>query len=41
MAVTITPLTPVFGGEVGPIDLNKVQDRATLEAICATCCCAT
>ena len=33
MTVTITPLTPVFAGEVGPIDLRKVHDRETLEAI--------
>ena len=33
MTVTIKPLTPVFAGEVGPIDLRKVHDRETLEAI--------
>jgi alpha-ketoglutarate-dependent 2,4-dichlorophenoxyacetate dioxygenase len=33
MAVTITPLTPGFAGEVGPIDLRQVRDRETLEAI--------
>ena len=33
MTVTITPLTPVFAGEVGPIDLRKVHDRVTLEAL--------
>ena len=33
MTVTITPLTPVFAGEVGAIDLRKVQDRESLEAI--------
>ncbi|MBL0901102.1 MAG: TauD/TfdA family dioxygenase, partial [Reyranella sp.] len=33
MAVTITPLTPVFAGEVGPIDLRRVHDREQLEAI--------
>ena len=33
MTVTITPLTPGFAGEVGPIDLRKVRDRETLEAI--------
>ena len=33
MTVTITPLTPVFAGEVGAIDLRKVHDRASLEAI--------
>ena len=33
MTVNITPLTPGFAGEVGPIDLRKVRDRETLEAI--------
>ncbi len=33
MTVTITPLTPVFAGEVGAIDLRKVHDRESLEAI--------
>ena len=33
MSITITPLTPVFAGEVGPIDLRQVRDRETLEAI--------
>ncbi|UYN95546.1 MAG: TauD/TfdA family dioxygenase [Enhydrobacter sp.] len=33
MTVTITPLTPGFAGEVGAIDLRRVDDRATLEAI--------
>ena len=33
MTVTITPLTPVFAGEVGAIDLRQVRDRETLEAI--------
>ena len=33
MTVTITPLTPVFAGEVGPIDLCQVHDRDSLEAI--------
>ncbi|WP_439612121.1 TauD/TfdA dioxygenase family protein [Reyranella sp.] len=33
MTVTITPLTPVFAGEVGPIDLRQVHDRDSLEAI--------
>ena len=33
MTVTITPLTPVFAGEVGPIDLRQVHDRESLEAI--------
>ena len=33
MTVTITPLTPVFAGEVGAIDLRKVHDRSSLEAI--------
>jgi alpha-ketoglutarate-dependent 2,4-dichlorophenoxyacetate dioxygenase len=33
MAVTITQLTPVFAGEVGPIDLRDVHDRESLEAI--------
>ena len=33
MTVSITPLTPVFAGEVGPIDLRKAHDRDTLEAI--------
>ena len=33
MTVTITPLTPGFAGEVGPIDLREVRDRETLEAI--------
>lgn len=33
MTVTITPLTPVFAGEVGAIDLRQVHDRETLEAI--------
>jgi alpha-ketoglutarate-dependent 2,4-dichlorophenoxyacetate dioxygenase len=33
MTVSITPLTPVFAGEVGPIDLRQVHDRASLEAI--------
>ena len=27
MTVTITPLTPVFAGEVGAIDLRQVHDR--------------
>ena len=31
MTVSITPLTSVFAGEVGPIDLRKVHDRETLE----------
>ena len=33
MTVSITPLTSVFAGEVGPIDLRKVHDRETLERI--------
>ena len=33
MTVTIKPLTPVFAGEVGPIDLRQVHDRESLEAI--------
>ena len=33
MTVTITPLTPVFAGEVGAIDLRQVHDRQSLEAI--------
>jgi alpha-ketoglutarate-dependent 2,4-dichlorophenoxyacetate dioxygenase len=33
MTVTITPITPVFAGEVGAIDLRKVHDRESLEAI--------
>jgi alpha-ketoglutarate-dependent 2,4-dichlorophenoxyacetate dioxygenase len=33
MAITITPLTPAFAGEVGPIDLRRVHDRESLEAI--------
>ena len=33
MTVTITPLTPVFAGEVGAIDLRQVHDRCSLEAI--------
>ena len=33
MGVTITPLTPGFAGEVGPIDLRQVHDRETLEAL--------
>ncbi len=33
MSVTITPLTPVFAGEVGAIDLRQVHDRQTLEEI--------
>jgi alpha-ketoglutarate-dependent 2,4-dichlorophenoxyacetate dioxygenase len=33
MTVTITPLTPVFAGEVGAIDLRQVHDRSSLEAI--------
>ena len=33
MSVTITPLTSVFAGEVGPIDLRRVHDRETLEAL--------
>ncbi len=33
MTVSITPLTPVFAGEVGAIDLRRVHDRASLEAI--------
>jgi alpha-ketoglutarate-dependent 2,4-dichlorophenoxyacetate dioxygenase len=33
MTVTITPLTPTFAGEVGPIDLRQVHDRESLEAI--------
>ena len=33
MTVTITPLTPVFAGEAGPIDLRQVHDRDSLEAI--------
>ncbi len=30
MIVTITPLTPVFAGEVGAIDLRQVRDRESL-----------
>jgi alpha-ketoglutarate-dependent 2,4-dichlorophenoxyacetate dioxygenase len=33
MIVTITPLTPVFAGEVRAIDLRQVHDRESLEAI--------
>jgi alpha-ketoglutarate-dependent 2,4-dichlorophenoxyacetate dioxygenase len=33
MTLTITPLTPGFAGEVGPIDLRQVRDRESLEAI--------
>ena len=33
MIVKITPLTPGFAGEVGPIDLRQVRDRETLEAL--------
>src|SRR6478736_8475509 len=33
MTVTITPLTPAFAGEVGAIDLRRVHDRQSLEAI--------
>jgi len=33
MTVTFTPLTPVFAGEVGAIDLRQVHDRESLEAI--------
>src|SRR5258708_11001064 len=33
MTVTITPLTPVFAGKVGAIDLRQVHDRESLEAI--------
>jgi alpha-ketoglutarate-dependent 2,4-dichlorophenoxyacetate dioxygenase len=33
MSLTFTRLTPVFGAEVGPIDLRQVHDRDTLEAI--------
>ncbi len=33
MTVSIKPLTPVFAGEVGPIDLRQVHDRESLEAI--------
>ncbi|MDP3160805.1 MAG: TauD/TfdA family dioxygenase, partial [Reyranella sp.] len=33
MTVTITPLTPVLAGEVGAIDLRRVHDRESLEAI--------
>lgn len=33
MTVTITPLTPGFAGEVGPIDLRRVRDRASLESM--------
>src|SRR4029077_18475197 len=33
MTVTITPLTAVFAGEVGAIDLRKVHGREALEAI--------
>ena len=33
MTITITPLTPGFAGEVGPIDLRQVRDRESLEAI--------
>ena len=28
MPVTITPLTPVFAGEVGAIDLRQVHDAS-------------
>ena len=30
MTVTITPLTPVFAGEVGAIDLRQVHDRESV-----------
>ena len=33
MTVTITPLTSVFAGEVGAIDLRRIHDRESLEAI--------
>ena len=33
MDLTITPLTPVFAGEVGAIDLRQVRDQKSLEAI--------
>ena len=33
MPITITPLTPGFAGEVAAIDLRRVHDRASLEAI--------
>jgi alpha-ketoglutarate-dependent 2,4-dichlorophenoxyacetate dioxygenase len=33
LSVKITPLTPGFAGEVGPIDLREVHDRETLEAL--------
>ncbi|MBN9536226.1 MAG: TauD/TfdA family dioxygenase, partial [Alphaproteobacteria bacterium] len=33
MTFTITPLTPVFAGEVSAIDLRRIHDRDSLEAI--------
>ena len=33
MTVTITPLTPLFAGEVDAIDLRQVHDRESLETI--------
>lgn len=33
MALTFTPLHPLFAAEVGPIDLRTTRDSATLEAL--------
>ena len=33
MTVTISALTPDFGGEVGAIDLRQIRDRPSLEAL--------
>jgi alpha-ketoglutarate-dependent 2,4-dichlorophenoxyacetate dioxygenase len=33
MALAVRPLHPLFAGEVGAIDLRRVEDRPTLEAI--------
>ena len=33
MALSFTPIHPLFAGEVGPIDLRAVRDEATLEEI--------
>jgi alpha-ketoglutarate-dependent 2,4-dichlorophenoxyacetate dioxygenase len=33
MALTLRPLHPLFAAEAGPIDLRRVEDRATLEEI--------
>jgi alpha-ketoglutarate-dependent 2,4-dichlorophenoxyacetate dioxygenase len=33
MSITFSKLSPVFVGEVSPIDLRQVRDRETLEKI--------